>query len=343
MIRANIWLAITTMCGPAPMTTLARSARPAWPSPCPGRPEKHSSAGGRLTSACSKHALNTRHGKLTIIVAYAPTNLDGNDKKADFYALLQDVAGSRSPHDITIVLSDTNAALSRDARTNWPDVVGTTFVDRTTNDNGDRLLSFCRSTDLCIADSWFPRKQIHNWTWYSNDGFTKKAIYHIIISRRWLRCATQCRVFRGAQLGNTDHRLLCANIRLKLKAPPGSHQHHQPDISRLADPSTKLQYQCEMPSLNQQTRGRTSKTPSQHAQQNVQDGSAPAPRSHGSPQRPLKSLRAGGLPDFTETSRNTAASTQYEMPPLRTTVQLSGRKRQPPWMRLLSVKIKAPS
>ena len=59
MIRANIWLAITTMCGPAPITTLARSARPAWPSPCPGTPEKHSSAGGRLTSACSKHALNT--------------------------------------------------------------------------------------------------------------------------------------------------------------------------------------------------------------------------------------------------------------------------------------------
>ena len=187
-----------------------------------------------------------RHGKLTIIVAYAPTNLAENDKKADFYALLQDVAGSRSPHDITIVLSYTNAALSRDARTNWPDVVGTTFVDRTTNDNGDRLLSFCRSTDLCIADSWFPRKQIHHWTWYSNDGFTKKAIDHIIISRRWLRCVTQCRVFRGAQLGNTDHRLLCANIRLKLKAPPSSRQHHQPDISRLADPSTKLQYQCEI-------------------------------------------------------------------------------------------------
>ena len=245
MIRANIWLAITTMCGPAPMTTLARSARPAWPSPCPGTPEKHSSADGRLTNACSKHALNTdmeTHHHCAI----CPTNLAENDKKADFYVLLQDVAGSRSPHDITIVLSDTNAALSRDARTNWPDVVGTTFVDRTTNDNGERLLSFCRSTDLCIADSWFPRRQIHHWTWYSNDGFTKKAIDHIIISRRWLRCVTQCRVFRGAQLGNTDHRLLCANIRLKLKAPPGSRQHHQPDISRLADPSTKLQYQCEI-------------------------------------------------------------------------------------------------
>ena len=93
-----------------------------------------------------------RHGKLTIIVAYAPTNLAENDKKADFYELLQDVAGSRSRHDITLVLSDTNAALSRDARTNWPDVVGTTFVDRTTNDNGERLRR-CVEAQTCASST----------------------------------------------------------------------------------------------------------------------------------------------------------------------------------------------
>ncbi len=135
-----------------------------------------------------------RHGKLTIIVAYAPTYLAENDKKAYFYELLQYVAGSSSTHDITLVLSDTNAAFTRDARTNWPDVVGTTFVDRTTNDNGERLLSFCRSTDLCIADSWFPRKQIHHWTWYSNDGFTEKShrSHHHLASMAAMRHTVPC-------------------------------------------------------------------------------------------------------------------------------------------------------
>ena len=60
----------------------------------------------------------------------------------------------------------------------------------------NRLLSFCRSTYLCTAHSWFPRKRIHHWTWYSNDGFTKKAIGHIIILRRWLRCVTKWCGFR---------------------------------------------------------------------------------------------------------------------------------------------------
>ena len=154
------------------MTTLARSARPAGPGVAlaMSRNTRKAPISWRLIN---EHMLEARfehrHGKLTIIEAYAPTNLAENDKKADFYELLQDVAGSRSPHDITFVLSDTNAALSRDARTNWPDVVGTTFVDRTTNDNGERLLSFCRSTDLCLAGSWFPRTRIHHctWSWYS--------------------------------------------------------------------------------------------------------------------------------------------------------------------------------
>ena len=235
------------MCGPAPITTLARSVRPAWPSPCPGTPEKHLSAGGRLTSACSKHALNTDMENSPSLWDMPPQTLPKTTRRQTSMPFCKTLlAQDRRMALLSFYLTLIPLSLSRDARTNWPDAVGITFVDRTTNDNGDRLLSFCRSTDLCIADSWFPRKQIHHWTWYSNDGFTKKAIDHIIISRRWLRCVIQCRVFRGAQLGKTDHRLLCANIRLKLNAPPGSRQHHQPDISRLADPSTKLQYQCEI-------------------------------------------------------------------------------------------------
>ena len=91
-------------------------------------------------------------------------------------------------------LSDSNTALSQDARTNWPDVVGTTFVDKTTNDNGERLLSFCRSTEMCIADSWVSPKRIHHWTWYSTDGFTKKShrSYHHLASIAAMRHTVPC-------------------------------------------------------------------------------------------------------------------------------------------------------
>ena len=149
-------------------------------------------------------------------------------------------------------------------------------------------MSFCRSTYLCIADSWFPRKPIHHWIWYSNDFFTKKAIDHIIISCRWLWSVTQCPALRGAQHGNIYQGLLCANIRLKLRAPPGSRQHHQPDISPWRTPkpgsSTSVKSPNAMrPSLYQQTSGSTSKNTTTACETKCFRRNAPAPRSHGSP------------------------------------------------------------
>lgn len=67
-------------------------------------------------------------------------------------------------------------------------------------------------------DTLFPRKNIYKWTWYSPNGRTRKALDHILISSQWKSSITNCRVYRGDQLGNTDHRLLIAQLRLKLKA-----------------------------------------------------------------------------------------------------------------------------
>ncbi|XP_066301877.1 craniofacial development protein 2-like [Branchiostoma lanceolatum] len=114
----------------------------------------------------------------------------------------------------------------------------------TTNNNGSRLLELCRATNLCIADTWFPRKRIHHWTWYSPDGRTRKAIDHILISSRWKSFVTNCRVYRGAQLGNTDHRLLIAHMRLKLKADPSTKRQVRLDSTRLKDPQIQETFKC---------------------------------------------------------------------------------------------------
>ena len=75
----------------------------------------------------------------------------------------------------------------------------------------------CATHGLAIANTWFPRKRIHQYTWLSNDGRTKKMIDHIMINRRWLSSVRNCRTYRGVELGNADHRLVAADIRLKLR------------------------------------------------------------------------------------------------------------------------------
>ena len=73
------------------------------------------------------------------------------------------------------------------------------------SDNASRPLDFCASNDLRIGSSSFPRKRIHQLTWYSNVGVTRKVLDHVIISRRWFSCMTSCRVFRSSQLGSSRH------------------------------------------------------------------------------------------------------------------------------------------
>ncbi|GAA6092999.1 craniofacial development protein 2-like [Tachysurus ichikawai] len=141
----------------------------------------------RLLSARFLH----QHGKMTVIVTYAPTNVSDEDAKDAFFDQLHQAVGLASPHDITIILTDTNATLSiSDRSTGSP--VGTTFADRFTNDNGNRLLLLCHYNNLCVADTWFPRKLIRYWTWYSPDDRTRKALDHILISRCWKPVVTNC-------------------------------------------------------------------------------------------------------------------------------------------------------
>ncbi len=79
---------------------------------------------------------------------------------------------------------------------------------------------------------------------YSPDGRTRKASDHILISRRWKSFVTNCRVYRGAELGNTDHRLLVAQLKLKLRA--NQHIKTQPrlDSSLLSDPNIAKDFCC---------------------------------------------------------------------------------------------------
>ena len=156
-----------------------------------------------------------------------------------FYEQLSATINDAPPHDIVIVLTDANASISRQPLDDdLQRVTGPVFTDTTTNDYGQRLLDLYRASNLCILDTWFPRKTIHKYTWYSNDRRNKKAMDHILISRQWKNFATNCHVFRGAELGKSDHRLLVADLRLKLKAiTPSTYKPrvdssllHQPDI-----------------------------------------------------------------------------------------------------------------
>jgi len=73
-------------------------------------------------------------------------------------------------------------------------------------------------------------------------------IDHILISSKWRSSVTNSRAYPSADVGS-DHQLLIANIRLKLKARRKLTAVKRYDVGKLSDPPVSSQYEAEMKRL----------------------------------------------------------------------------------------------
>ncbi len=79
-----------------------------------------------------------------------------------------------------------------------------------------------------------PRRHLE--TWYSNDQRTKNQIDYVLVRARWASSVLDCRSYRGADTGsanNSDHVLLRAAVRLRLKANHACQRSDRFDVSKL--------------------------------------------------------------------------------------------------------------
>ena len=86
------------------------------------------------------------------------------------------------------------------------------------NDPGQRLIVFCQENALVIANTLFQQHKRRLYTWTSPDGQYQNRIDYILCSQRWRSSIQSSRTRPGADCGS-DHELLIAKSRLKLKKP----------------------------------------------------------------------------------------------------------------------------
>ena len=197
----------------------------------------------RLLVARLKH----RHGAMSVVVVYAPTEEANPADKDTFYCQLDSVVSRIPRHDHKLVLGDFNAVTGT-SRFGYENVLGS-FGSGVPNDNSERFISFCSSNGLSVMGSWFRRRDIHRMTWISNDRITKKEIDHVLVSDRSI--VHSCRVFRGAEApANTDHRLVIASLAIQVKYAVRSSR-KKPDVSLLTtDSSIASSYVSELRNLS---------------------------------------------------------------------------------------------
>ena len=81
---------------------------------------------------------------------------------------------------------------------------------------GQRLIEFCQENTLVIANTLFQQHKRRLYTWTSPDVQYRNQIDYILCSQRWRSSTLSAKTKPGANCGS-DHELLIANFRLKLK------------------------------------------------------------------------------------------------------------------------------
>ena len=192
----------------------------------------------------TKFKTNHKRISLNIIQCYAPTNDADDETKEEFYQLLKETTRKLSTRDITIIMGDINAKVGTD-NTGFEEVMGTKGLG-TINENGELFASFCATYNLVIGGTIFPHKPCHLATWVSPDMKTENQIDHVCISRKFRRSLQDVRVKRGADAAS-DHHLLVANIKLKLRKYGNQGQTiKRYDIAKLRNKEKQTHFQIEI-------------------------------------------------------------------------------------------------
>ena len=84
------------------------------------------------------------------------------------------------------------------------------------NEAGQRLIEFCQENALVLANTIFQQHKRRLYTWTSPDGKYRYHTDYILCSQRW-RSSTQSAKTRPGTDCGSDHELLIAKFRLKLK------------------------------------------------------------------------------------------------------------------------------
>ena len=141
--------------------------------------------------------------------------LTSNAEEAEvewFYEDLQDLLELTPKRDILSIIGDWNAKVGSQET---PGVTGK-FGLGVQNEAGQRLIEFCQENTLFIANTLFQQHKRRLYTRTSPYGQYQNQIDHILCRQRWRSSIQSAKTRWGADY-DSDHELLIAKFRLKLK------------------------------------------------------------------------------------------------------------------------------
>ena len=192
---------------------------------------------------------------LSVLVAYAPTS-QHPDEQAAFLSQLAAAQAALPPRDVQLVLGDFNARVgSAGAGDPYLGCSASRHGVGDRNAAGEQLLQWCAEAGLAVANTWFPHKAAHSYTWLSADQQTRACIDYALVSRQRLSSVQDVRAHRQGNLlaplagSISDHHLLVLTLLLRLRVRPP--RQPRPELSLLRDPTNPaaVRYAAELDAL----------------------------------------------------------------------------------------------
>ena len=126
----------------------------------------------------------------------------------------------------------------------WGDVIGSHGAE-VCNENGRRLLQFSSEHNLIIANTCFPHKKIHMYTWECRGRGLRSLIDYFLIRKGDRKQVLDVKAVRGAEIGS-DHYLVLMKIKLMMERRVRGRDRRvkqQIKINRLKDANFRRKYQ----------------------------------------------------------------------------------------------------
>ena len=143
-----------------------------------------------------------------IVACYGPTEKRSESLKNDFWRELNKAKTVQAKQQL-LVMGDLNAQTSLTRRPQPTNFHGQAVLDEYHNDNGERLVNFISETSFYLLNTCFRHRPIHKYTWYSNDGITRRTLDYMISTQFLRKYCKDVRV-RNSYDFHSDHRLLVA-------------------------------------------------------------------------------------------------------------------------------------
>ena len=142
--------------------------------------------------------------KLAVLNVYAPIEDSKQAAKTAFYSALDKAKKKldEHPRHKVITLGDFNSTISSRSRESgaWDDVLGHNNANQIdTNDNGEKMLTWCLKHRMKILNSMFRSKRIHRGTWRNPKTGRWKRLDYICTSGWLAKFASSCRVLLDHQ------------------------------------------------------------------------------------------------------------------------------------------------